>query len=438
MKRGMTLLELLVSMALSLLIIFALGQFFVYVTATVADGRAIVEMGGNVRGAVKQLKDDLAQLTAPATPTLDPASGLGFFEYVEGYAWDMDVDADTAIDTNATMQGDIDDLLSFTIRSAGQPFTGQWIDPANGQAKQVESHLAEVVWFTTFKDADGDGTWDSADEQRFLVRRHLLVMPNVALANAADFHQQNDISAHYDTVSGRWVPNSLQSLANRENRFIHQNLATLSENGLRAADATQPQAFMPNPLQLAVSSAQALQRYTLQGARRGEDVILPNLLAFDVRAYDPLAPMYADSDKEAALQPGDPGYAAAIGLPMAQPIGWGAYVDLNYNRTFGGNSIGGFAPASIDATANYSTWETWSVDYERDGLDQLADGKRDWAFDGIDNNPTPTTSVVDDGTERETLPPYTITIRGVQVRIRMYEPGTRQTRQATVVSSFDR
>jgi prepilin-type N-terminal cleavage/methylation domain-containing protein len=438
MKRGMTLLELLVSMALSLLLIFAIGQFFVYVTSTISDGRAIVEMGGNIRGAVKQLKDDLAQLTAPATPTLDPASGLGFFEYVEGYAWDMDVDADTAMDTNATMQGDVDDLLSFTIRSTGQPFTGQWIDPADGQPKQVESHLAEVVWFTTFKDADNDGVWDAADEQRFLVRRHLLVMPNVAPTNAADFHQHNDISAHYDRTTNRWVPNSLQSLTNRENRFIHQNLATLAENGLRAADATQPQAFMPNPLQLAVSSAQALQRYTLQGSRRGEDVTLPNLLAFDVRAYDQLAPMYPDSEGEAALQPGDPGYAAALGLPMAQAIGWGAYVDLNYNRTFGGNMTVGFAPASSDATPNYSTWETWSVAYERDGLDQLVDSKVDWAFDGLDNNPTPTRSIIDDETEYETQPPYVTPLRGVQVRIRMYEPGTRQTRQATVVSSFAR
>lgn len=434
MRRGLTLLELLVAMALSLLLIFAIGQFFVYVTGTISDGRAIVEMGGNIRGAVKQLKDDLQSVTAPATPALDPARGLGFFEYVEGYAWDMDVDADTVMDASATMQGDTDDLLSFTIRSTGQPFTGQWIDPQDGQAKQVESPLAEVVWFTTFRDTDGDGVWDAATEQRFLVRRQLLIVPNVLLTNTADFHQHNDISARYDQTVGRWVTNSLQSLTNREHRFIHQNLVTLSENGLRAADATQPQAFMPNPLQLAVSSSQSLQRYTLQGARLGEDIVLPNLLALDVRAYDPEAPMYADSDQEAALQPGDPGFAAAVGLPMAQPVGWGAYVDLNYNRYLGTAQQSRFAAAGRYSSAKYTTWDTWTMSYEHDSLDQFADG----AIDTL--HPV----FWYDGTQKwEAPPPYPEKrwqgdLRGVQVRIRMYEPGTRQTRQATVVASFSK
>jgi hypothetical protein len=43
---------------------------------------------------------------------------------------------------------------------------------------------------------------------------------------------------------------------------------------------------------------------------------------------------------------------------------------------------------------------------------------------------------VDDAGERETVPPYPYALRGVQVRIRVYEPQTRQVRQATVESDF--
>jgi hypothetical protein len=34
------------------------------------------------------------------------------------------------------------------------------------------------------------------------------------------------------------------------------------------------------------------------------------------------------------------------------------------------------------------------------------------------------------------VPPYPYPLRGVQIRIRMYEPGTRQMRQATVIGDF--
>ncbi len=480
-RRGLTLLELLVSMALSLLLIFALGQFFVYVTGTISDGRAIVEMGGNIRGAVKQLKDDLQQLTAPATPSLDPASGLGFIEIVEGAAWDIDNDAngtlslvpaadplasegtdadgDGKMDTG-TMRGDLDDILSFTIRTSGTPFVGQWYNPTTGTTQQVESNMAEVAWFTTFTDANGNDTWD-LDEQRFLVRRQLLILPNLTLGTSGqpeNYFQESDVSAHWDAANNRWVANSISDLTNRENRWIHHDLdfSDGSQNGLRAADAVQPAAFMPNPLQLAVGRKSVLQRYTLQGAKRGEDIVLPNLLALDVRVYDPAAPMYADSDGEAALQPGDPGFPAAYGLPMAQPIGWGCYVDMNYNRYLPAALITDFAgrpnynprnTATPDPNvAQYVTYDTWSTSYERDGNgipgnppspndvgNQFDDNVEDWALDGLDNDGQ---NGVDDSGEFETSPPYLTPLRGIQVRLRMYEPGTRQTRQATVVSSF--
>ena len=43
---------------------------------------------------------------------------------------------------------------------------------------------------------------------------------------------------------------------------------------------------------------------------------------------------------------------------------------------------------------------------------------------------------VDDPKERETSPPYPVPLRGLQVKIRVYEPDSQTVRQATVTSSF--
>ncbi|HUE74435.1 MAG TPA: prepilin-type N-terminal cleavage/methylation domain-containing protein, partial [Pirellulaceae bacterium] len=52
-RRAFTLLELLVAMALTLLLVYAMAEFYSYVGDTVRDGRAIVEMGSDIRNAVR-------------------------------------------------------------------------------------------------------------------------------------------------------------------------------------------------------------------------------------------------------------------------------------------------------------------------------------------------------------------------------------------------
>jgi hypothetical protein len=86
------------------------------------------------------------------------------------------------------------------------------------------------------------------------------------------------------------------------------------------------------------------------------------------------------------------------------------------------------------------TYDTWTLAYERDGINQDQDFDAttmqpliDDGNDGLDNNGV---GGVDDASERETTPPYPHPLRGIQVRVRMYEPGTRQMRQATVIGDF--
>lgn len=98
-------------------------------------------------------------------------------------------------------------------------------------------------------------------------------------------------------------------------------------------------------------------------------------------------------------------------------------------------------PTPYQTTLGF-TYDTWTLAYERDGLDQNGNGIIDEYSNGLDDNGIPggpainLLNGVDDISERETAPPYPYPLRGIQVRIRVYEPNTRQARQATVESDF--
>jgi hypothetical protein len=57
----------------------------------------------------------------------------------------------------------------------------------------------------------------------------------------------------------------------------------------------------------------------------------------------------------------------------------------------------------------------------------------DRASDGIDNDGR---NGVDDAGERETQAPYPYPLRSIQVKIRAFEPDSRQIREVTVVQDF--
>ena len=77
--------------------------------------------------------------------------------------------------------------------------------------------------------------------------------------------------------------------------------------------------------------------------------------------------------------------------------------------------------------------DTWATSYERDGYNQRG-GTADLATNGVDDDGN---GLVDDPIERDTVPPYGYPLRGLQVKIRVYEPGTRQMRQATIIADTD-
>jgi hypothetical protein len=78
----------------------------------------------------------------------------------------------------------------------------------------------------------------------------------------------------------------------------------------------------------------------------------------------------------------------------------------------------------------YCTWATY---YERDGVDQDNANGADQGTNGFDDD---NQNGVDDAGELETSPPYPTPLRGIQVRIRAWDPDSRHVRQATVATDF--
>jgi len=156
-------------------------------------------------------------------------------------------------------------------------------------------------------------------------------------------------------------------------------------------------------------------------------------------------------------------------------VGTGAYVDLGYARHLPAGPIRtgltiGFtvAPAaSVYTPTQFSTfpaampptYDTWSYSYEQDGIDQNNGPIVDLSTNGLDDNDNgiiddageATFRLIDEGQngidddgingvddpgERETAPPYAWPLRGLQVRVRVYDGKTRQVRQGTVSVDF--
>lgn len=170
--------------------------------------------------------------------------------------------------------------------------------------------------------------------------------------------------------------------------------------------------------------------YILRGIRAGEDVLASNVLAFDIKCFDPGVPLLGDpgpdggvgianSDDDGdgnadnpaelgwagsddlVLSPNDPGYAAAlVAVPPASSVGTGEYVDVAWARKLAAHGaslsaamnlwspMSGYSSTNFGVNGNFSdelyksglvlrsgttlqvlqpSYDTWTTRYEGDG-----------------------------------------------------------------------
>lgn len=485
-RYGMTLIELMVAMTISLIMIYAMLRFFGDLMSSVADGRAAIEMSGQLRGAAHRLQSDLRGVTAPMRPWISPEAGVGYFEYIENVGHDSNpfgttgagpvVDLNDPVIYNLVTHGgtfgDFDDVLAFTTRSHGKPFIGQLDIDGDGASPPVtiESHYAEVFWWASrqLNELDMAEPEVLRPGQVSLRRRALLIRPDIQIGNnppgliaevpranlrnfVREFYNTNDISVRFEvdgaTEMVRVWANSLASLTKRENRTVHapifwddpQPLNPIDQFPFAMHDVWSADGIFIRPRP--DDNRMTLATLTHFGLKEGEDVILANVAAFDVKAYDPFAPVRIHPGTMETVVPGDFGFN-----PGGAVVSAGAFVDLWHGRYSPPvPPAPGMRPPHFrepprraalpraDTTWPYGIYDTWSFHYEHDGIDQDGVLGPDQGTNGRDTN---STNGVDDLSERETAPPYPVPLRGIQVTIRIIEPDSRQVRQVSVVSDF--
>ncbi|MDB4475495.1 prepilin-type N-terminal cleavage/methylation domain-containing protein [Pirellulales bacterium] len=545
-RSGMTLIEMLIATAVSLILMAAVAQVFAAFSGAMSNGRSILETDSRLRNVARRLRDDLNGATTQMLPPRTPDQGEGYFEIIEGPINDLfpstseDRDADGVLDgredannngvintgedtnptngvldpsedsdssgglnvptLNPTLQGDTDDVLLFTTHSKTTSFVGRMppngridlgedvngntvinsedingngrIDPGedsnlNGvhdsedQPETVESQTAEVVWFLRETPGTTNPVTYTLYRRQMVVLGYVPTVPFSAIMpdtggkspgsnnrlpyrsyevfDGVDFDSDgiddNDEWKEYFLapcdVSVRrennfLIPNTLSDLTRRENRFLHNPSGDTT-------GGTFPYGFVGH------QNVTAPDGLVFDGtARRGEDIVLTNVLGFDVRVFDPAAPIRLASST--AVVPGDD-FNLLYFTTAAN--GTGAYVDLGHNVRSNtiisanplfsgfGNSLSGLNGSATSRR----TYCTWSTHYEANGIDEDGIDGTDQGTDGLDSS-TPLNSLVDESSEQETSPPYPYPLRGVEVRIRVYEPRSRQVRQVTVRHTF--
>jgi type II secretory pathway pseudopilin PulG len=527
---GLTLIEMLIGMAITLVMMAAVVTLFANVGQSVSTRRAGMEMNGQLRMVRSRLFKDLAGATCPAKPWREPGNDEGYIEIIEG-RWsdkvptDLDLDATSIIPgsqlssggpTDGMGLGDYDDILALTVRSESEPFVGrlvEWKDPDGGGPKPPQwvgttekSNVAEVIWYAVENPADG-----SLGEpgMRTVYRRVLLIAPFLPTVRRPLRRIPPYVDQTIDTDSGpvdvkgigddnicyqfcdvsfrregdNRVPNTLSDLTKRENRFAHHLNGTtafphlIDLSAIRiVAPATNSPTNSPSPLHPFSSPFAPVSTLPNFPERDGEDVMLNDVLAFDLRVFDPGAPLYDVAGT--IVEPSDAGWEQAyVAIELLNDIfdsmiGQGAYVDLGYVEAVGLASIPRNPPLpssqparpqfdgvpNLKSLLNFSAlanpiksvaYDTWSTHYESDGIDQDGFNGNDQGTNGLDDiDPTfadPFDQVTskdqavngtDDVGERETSPPYDVPLRGMQVKIRIYERDTRQIREATVTKNF--
>ena len=134
--------------------------------------------------------------------------------------------------------------------------------------------------------------------------------------------------------------------------------------------------------------------------RMADDVILTNVIGFDVKAWDPTAG------------------------------GTGAYVDLGYDpgQTTYFSGLGENLSRLMATPGSPRVYDTYSTSYEGPNASN--------GFDDPDVVLGVTNGIVDDDSEKASVPPYPVPLRGIQVKIRVFEPDSRQIREVTVIQDF--
>ena len=394
-RDGLSLIEVMIAMVMTLVVLGAMMAAFSYGSTEMQKGRASIELNNRLVNAEEQLRRDLDRITVEFKPHHRLAAlPKGYIEIVDGGDTDYIAANDPATGPNSLVFGDRDDYFGCTIKSEGRAFRGRRQIGLTNDV--IESHFAEVVWFTVFDASTADTT------DVLTIRRQLLIRPELGTVGvAADYNTfitNNDISVRRE--GGLLIANSLADLALRGNRFSHANTP--------------------------VPQTSVLQTVPLDMRHNENHIMFSAVAAFDVQVFDPNAYVRV-------LANGDVAEAFDIGSRSSTPVGvltrLGGFVDLGKGINLGAADagvLGSFVSAPYLGEPAGSVYDTGTSQYNRNDVD-------DAGSNGVDDNGD---GIVDDIGEQDAVAPYDTPVRGLRITMRVIEPNSKQVRQSSVEKSF--
>lgn len=372
---GFTLVEMLIAMAVTLLLMAALGRGFAFVGESIRDSRVQVELTNDLRDVTNRLQEDLERSTARLKPRSDSHEPVGYFLYYEGPV----TDATSALFLSVndprnpapeSRYGDFDDYLAFTAVAAGDNwftgmvprflldrktaelagqaynannFPGQPTDPV-----MIRSKYAEIIYFASpeydpttipanpqYVDVEGNGLPDRLKVHR----RVLLIRPDLNLNNAT---LGPTITAGPDPLTGMAVVHQLCDLSVR--RVLNNGVATNFVAANSLADLSKPH--------------NRFAHVRLPGATVG---IGADYTTMPVLALGPAARVLTSADGLALAPP-------VAGSPVITPANWSGFLRPEF--VLGGDRLGedvlvpnalSFDVKIYDATAPVITTANGSV-----------------------------------------------------------------------------
>jgi type II secretory pathway pseudopilin PulG len=319
---ALTLIELLIALTLSLLLLFAVTELFSRIGRTMNDTRTAMTVSSNLNEVAIQLRRDLARIhpSLPVKPEriVDPDvdevdDRYGYLEIIEGpdsIGTHPYVNEKGEFDSTV---GDVDDIIAFTvIAQPGVPLFRGLID---GQIAEREA--AEIIWFvrgnTLYRRMRLLDMYSTDDDDT-------AVLGKVARRENRYMHRVFDPDPSPISGSVNSFPYPLYSSAQPGWRYLR--VPTLEETTSAEWTGTpsvsqwktepvlqnpreqnpdlwnQPLFFPPNGQDKEGQDRKSgsLEKFveTPRNHRAGEDVVLTNVLSFDIKVWDSITKEFVD------------------------------------------------------------------------------------------------------------------------------------------------
>ena len=550
-RRGLTLIEILIAVALMTIIMLASVQVLSYVSAELNRAQNAMVLAGRVRGVQLQIQRDLDCITAPLNPPLRFDDAQGYFCYIEGLGshygnlYHADNDGNDKIGWalkdiafNSETGGfdstvdDCDDILMFTARAPGDSMFRGLVG-----GKMTESKKAEICIFLRGTTLYRRVLLIIPDEQLQEVLRHTDYTSGATPARKGyGFYRDFDVSVRleWNDDESDWLvkANTLADLTRRENRFghalnnqningagnpnpfpysIHNNgawyhlrLPTLAEctmlnncswrAGTQIAQSTAHYNLLSNKRSLvyddesAISSygwatgfgvasfpkeagcpyidywnyplpwngEQALSNVTqslvpgtpfydepssstptfrVKEPRVNEDVLMTNVIGFDIKGWHPDAKKFIDlgefkTDFELATPD------ANDARRFSKDLGSQGFYGRLFSTTNGcyGNDGTKYRYGLLACV-----YDTWTDAYENAAAETIFNITGSDFLDGIASDPAydGIVDIMEHVDRWKCPPPYNVPLTGLQIKIRVFDPGTNNIREVTIRKNFN-